>query len=430
MEPLPNKDLRRLLLFTIFLGSMFGCLYVFVLQRYFADKPSFNLEILQKLEFLKNEFRYNSTGKLDDKSIWKIGGVLDLETIYKEISGKEKDGKQSNGHGVQVDSKQGDSGKSLPAVIDKSKKEIDVKIKTKDTQISSRKDQQKNEVVEKKICLLDKKTLGSIFINQNAANLDALKDEELSFVHKGGEWWPTDCIPRADLAVVIPYRNRETHLGMFLRHMHKLLKTQMIKYRIFVIEQDDDHEFNRGKLLNVGFKEALKKHQFSCFVFHDIDLLPEDSRNDYACPGSPRHMSVAIDKFNYELIYDELFGGIEMFRREDFDQVNGFSNSFWGWGAEDDNLYYRIKTNGMNLSRPSMVTGRYKMLKHLDMEPMGAPNRRDVLRKSKDAKYIVTDGISSLQYKINRVLELPLFTLIKVNLKKHEDKLLGVFDKL
>lgn len=163
MEPLPNKDLRRLLLFTIFLGSMFGCLYVFVLQRYFADKPSFNLEILQKLEFLKNEFRYNSTGKLDDKSIWKIGGVLDLETIYKEISGKEKDGKQSNGHGVQVDSKQGDSGKSLPAVIDKSKKEIDVKIKTKDTQISSRKDQQKNEVVEKKICLLDKKTLGELY---------------------------------------------------------------------------------------------------------------------------------------------------------------------------------------------------------------------------------------------------------------------------
>ena len=55
--------------------------------------------------------------------------------------------------------------------------------------------------------------------------------------------------------------------------------------------------------------------------------------------------------------------------------------------------------------------------------------RKDVLRKSKDAKYIVTDGISSLQYKINRVLELPLFTLIKVNLNKHEDKLLGVLQK-
>ena len=30
-----------------------------------------------------------------------------------------------------------------------------------------------------------------------------------------------------------------------------------------------------------------------------------------------------------------------MFTREHFQLVNGFSNSFWGWGAEDDNLYQR-----------------------------------------------------------------------------------------
>ena len=63
--------------------------------------------------------------------------------------------------------------------------------------------------------------------------------------------------------------------------------------------KDDDYEFNRGKLMNVGFREALKMHPFNCIVFHDIDLMPEDTRNDYACPHSPRHMSVAIDKFDY-----------------------------------------------------------------------------------------------------------------------------------
>lgn len=52
--------------------------------------------------------------------------------------------------------------------------------------------------------------------------------------------------------------------------------------------------------MNVGFKEALARYPFSCFVFHDIDLIPEDGRNDYACPYSPRHMSVAVDKFNYQ----------------------------------------------------------------------------------------------------------------------------------
>ena len=41
------------------------------------------------------------------------------------------------------------------------------------------------------------------------------------------------------------------------------------------------------------------------------------------------------------LIYEQLFGGVEMFTKRHFEKVNGFSNSFWGWGAEDDNLYYR-----------------------------------------------------------------------------------------
>ena len=164
MEPLPNKDLRRLLLFTIFLGSMFGCLYVFVIQRYFADKPSFNLEILQKLEFLKDEFRYNSTGKLDDKNIWKIGGVLDFETIYQKSNGKEKDRKQSNRDGGKNDPiLQGVTKEHLQEDIDENRKEIDVMIKKKDAK-SSRNSQQKTEPVEKKICLLDKKTLGELHL--------------------------------------------------------------------------------------------------------------------------------------------------------------------------------------------------------------------------------------------------------------------------
>ncbi|KXZ75832.1 Beta-1,4-N-acetylgalactosaminyltransferase bre-4-like Protein [Tribolium castaneum] len=39
---------------------------------------------------------------------------------------------------------------------------------------------------------------------------------------------------------------------------------------------------------------------YDCFIFHDIDLLPEDDRNLYTCPpGQPRHMSVAVDIFKY-----------------------------------------------------------------------------------------------------------------------------------
>ena len=67
-----------------------------------------------------------------------------------------------------------------------------------------------------------------------------------------------------------------------------------------VVFQTDRKPFNRGMLMNVGFQQALKRDNFTCVIFHDVDLLPEDARNDYSCPSSPRHMSVAVDKLNYK----------------------------------------------------------------------------------------------------------------------------------
>lgn len=61
-------------------------------------------------------------------------------------------------------------------------------------------------------------------------------------------------------------------------------------------------KFNRAMLMNVGFVEALKQHDYDCFIFHDVDLIPEDDRNLYNCPEQPRHMSVAINTMNYRCV--------------------------------------------------------------------------------------------------------------------------------
>lgn len=36
------------------------------------------------------------------------------------------------------------------------------------------------------------------------------------------------------------------------------------------------------------------------------------------------------------------FGGVVAFNQADFEAINGFPNTFWGWGGEDDEMYSRI----------------------------------------------------------------------------------------
>lgn len=92
------------------------------------------------------------------------------------------------------------------------------------------------------------------------------------------------------------------HLRTLLHNLHSLLTRQLLDYAIYVVEQLENETFNRAKLMNVGYAEAVKMYDWQCFIFHDVDLLPEDDRNLYTCPEEPRHMSVAVDKFNYKFV--------------------------------------------------------------------------------------------------------------------------------
>jgi len=37
-------------------------------------------------------------------------------------------------------------------------------------------------------------------------------------------------------------------------------------------------------------------------------------------------------------------GGVVAFSKHQFEKVNGFSNQFWGWGGEDDDLALRVRS--------------------------------------------------------------------------------------
>ena len=52
--------------------------------------------------------------------------------------------------------------------------------------------------------------------------------------------------------------------------------------------------------MNIGYAEAMKDYDWDCFIFHDVDLVPLNDRNLYYCSSNPRHMSAAVNTFNYK----------------------------------------------------------------------------------------------------------------------------------
>jgi len=138
------------------------------------------------------------------------------------------------------------------------------------------------------------------------------------------------------LGVIVPYRKRPGHLRKFQQSIESYLKDQ--DYELIVVEQADDLPFNRGKLLNIGFEYAVRK-QCDYVVFHDVDMLPIDV--DYSYSDVPIHLANGFTNSDRE-IFDTYFGGVTLFPIDLFKKVNGYSNEYWGWGFEDDDLLMRL----------------------------------------------------------------------------------------
>ncbi|XP_054665620.1 beta-1,4-galactosyltransferase 1 isoform X2 [Grus americana] len=234
-------------------------------------------------------------------------------------------------------------------------------------------------------------------------------------VKAGGRFAPKDCIALQKVAIIIPFRNREEHLKYWLYYLHPILQRQQLDYGVYVINQDGEEEFNRAKLLNIGFAEALKEYDYDCFVFSDVDLIPMDDRNTYKCYSQPRHLSVSMDKFGFRLPYNQYFGGVSALSKEQFTKINGFPNNYWGWGGEDDDIYNRLVFKGMGISRPDAIIGKCRMIRHSrDRKNEPNPERFDRIAHTRET--MSSDGLNTLSYKVLRTDKYPLYTKITVDI--------------
>ncbi|XP_029956091.1 beta-1,4-galactosyltransferase 4-like [Salarias fasciatus] len=232
-----------------------------------------------------------------------------------------------------------------------------------------------------------------------------------------GEYEPPDCAARQSVAILIPFRNRERHLVYLLHHLHPFLQRQQLHYAIYVIHQAGNVTFNRAKLLNIGYLEALKDYNWECFIFHDVDLIPENDHNLYVCEDHPKHLMGGRNSTRYQLSSPYNFGGVTALTREQFFQVNGFSNSYWGWGCEDDDLYVRVKLQKMKMVRAPKDIARYKMVFHT--RDKGNEVNKDRIKLLRQApKNWRNDGLNSCSYQTLSLDRLPLYVNITADIGK------------
>merc|ERR550517_703454 len=96
-----------------------------------------------------------------------------------------------------------------------------------------------------------------------------------------------------------------------------------------------------------------------------------------------------------------------------YTQINGFSNMYWGWGAEDDDVYRRLRSHRLPIDHLNKE-GFYKMAKHAQ-EPENS-KRFEVLKQG--ATRYDWDGLSNLRYALLSQDVLEHSTILNVRLER------------
>lgn len=193
------------------------------------------------------------------------------------------------------------------------------------------------------------------------------------------------------LIVVIPYRNREANLAKLLPVLRAHLAP--LPHRIVVAEQAGTELFNKGRLFNAAVD--LHRSEDAYFCFHDVDMIPESPLCDYSLPTYPTLVAQHCSQFGYRLPYPGFFGGVTLLRKEHFIRVNGFSNEFWGWGCEDDDMMNRVRHHRLPVQRRA---GRYACSWH-ESSVDRAAWQKNIARLCQNYGY-GRDGLSSVAYTV------------------------------
>jgi glycosyltransferase involved in cell wall biosynthesis len=130
-------------------------------------------------------------------------------------------------------------------------------------------------------------------------------------------------------SIVIPYKNRAEFLGVLLEHLPKYLRdnNSQLDYNIVVAEQLDDVAFNRSLSVNIAIKYAIDVLHSEHIIVHDVDIIPVSNIN--------------YSYRNFCMCWFVSAGGLNCLS-SDLIKINGYCNSYYGWGNEDVDVIKRL----------------------------------------------------------------------------------------
>ena len=250
-------------------------------------------------------------------------------------------------------------------------------------------------------------TLNKSLYNKNMTNLLVKKIENLN----------------KKLLITVPYRDREIQYKTFLNHIKMYFNTdkidKFINVKVCFLEQDNKKPFNLGSLNNAGY--LINESYLDYIVINNVDFLPMLS--DYSFSENPtllikfgfNNLPMKPSKKDCKLIIkapniENVFLGSVLLPKNIFKKVNGYSNSFWGWGFEDTDMKKRLDKNKIKIEYRD---GVYQPLFHdnlgyeVDDNNNSKPskyhmeNQKIFEEKWKNVKNYLEDGINNFKFKIN-----------------------------
>lgn len=144
--------------------------------------------------------------------------------------------------------------------------------------------------------------------------------------------------------IIIPYRDRMSHLEYFFKNSYPELNKKIDNLEILIVEQNNGKKFNRGLMINIGY-QYYNNDNYD-YITQDVDVNPI--------------LEESFDMYNYKLKDNEIYaiysdentlGGLVKFKGSDYKKLNGFPNDFWGWGCEDKELLNRAEFKKIKIKR-------------------------------------------------------------------------------